>query len=179
MIKKIVKNIVIISLILNSLLCLIFDTYIFLKNETVLKEISEKSVNSSNMQPLTFFVQEGKSNYDFMKEQELLGQRYILSSNFTISIFSLIVAVLISLIISMDESKFIKLILIFLICNIMINTIFTVINHELYLSSFITGYILVFKELFIPYTLIFILLLCIKVFIIQNSIKRINKLLNK
>lgn len=183
MIKKIIKNTILISLILNFIICSILNTYTFFNAQYILEEITEKTANSTNMTQLTINVQEGKNSYDFIKEQYLLGQYHILSWNFTINIISLIIGLIISLTISMDESKRIKHILIFIIGNISLNTLLTfiLIRKDSYISfiNFIYRYIEIFKDSFIFYVISYVLIICIKLIITQFNIKKMNNLLNK
>lgn len=182
MIKKIIKNTILISLILNFILCLTLNTYTFFRAQYILDDITEKTLNSTNMTQLTINVQEGINGYDFIREQYLLGQYHILSWNFTINIISLIVGLIISLIISIDESKIIKHILIFIIGNICLNTFLTYlfIRDDSYSSfiNFIYRYIDVFKHSFIIYVILYLLFICIKLIITQFNIKKMNNLLN-
>ena len=177
MIKKLIKNIILISLILNSLLCITFNTYIYFKNNSISNKISEKSINSTDMKIISIEVQEGINTYDFLDQQRILGQHLILSANFMISIFSLIIGIISSLVISLDDSKIIKYVLIFILFNICFNTILTSIFYGFDFYNFVFGYITILKEFFIIYTILYLLFICIKLLVAQLTIKNINTLL--
>ena len=103
MTKKIIKDIILISLIINSLLCLIYNIYNNIKNQEILDEITSKTINNKEMQTLTFDVQKGYDNYSFIQNQYSLGKRAILVDNLMISIISLIIGIFASLSRSMED----------------------------------------------------------------------------
>lgn len=177
MIKKIIKDIILISLITNSLLCLIYNIYNNIKNQEILDEITSKTINSEEMQTLTFDVQKGYDNYSFIQNQCSLGKRAILVDNLMISIISLIIGIFASLIKSMEDSKLIKYFLIFILGNICFNIPLTMIYSKLYNIAFINGYSIILKSTFILYTLIFFIFLFIKILLAQYHIKKINNIL--
>lgn len=177
MTKKIIKDIILISLIINSLLCLIYNIYNNIKNQEILDEITSKTINNKEMQTLTFDVQKGYDNYSFIQNQYSLGKRAILVDNLMISIISLIIGIFASLISSMEDSKLIKYFLIFILGNICFNIPLTMFYSKLYNIAFINGYSIILKNTFVLYTLIFFICLFIKILIAQYHIKKINNIL--
>lgn len=179
MIKKIIKNIIIISLITNSIFCIIYNIYNNIKNQEIIDEINAKTVNSKEMQTLTYDVQVGYDNYSFIQSQNALGKRSVLINNLLISIFSLVIGIFASLIMSMEDSKLIKYFLLFIVGNICFNISINILYSKLYDQAFIDGYFIILKNTFILYVLIFFIILLMKIVIAQYHTKKMNNILKK
>lgn len=179
MIKKIIKNIIFLSLIINSIFCVIYNIYNNIKNQEILDEINAKTMNITEMQTLTFDVQKGYDNYSFIQSQYSMGKRYILINNLTIGIISFIIGIFVTLIIYMDDSKIIKYFLLFILGNICFNIPLTIFYDNLYDISFVNGYFIILKNTFILYTLIFFIILIAKIIIAQYHTKKMNSILRK
>ena len=87
MIKNIIKKAIIMTLIINSILCFIYNFCNYINTQILLDDITSQTLNVSEMQTLTFQVQKGYDNYSFLKDQHYMGRKFILANNITISIF--------------------------------------------------------------------------------------------
>lgn len=179
MIKNIIKKAIIMTLIINSILCFIYNFCNYINTQILLDDITSQTLNVSEMQTLTFQVQKGYDNYSFLKDQHYMGRKFILANNITISIFSLIIGIAISLITSMENSKLLRHLFIFISSNICWNIILTIIYSILSESIFINNFFMVLKNTFILYTLLFFIIILSRIFITKYQTKKINEILQR
>lgn len=177
MLKKILKNIILFTLILNSIIGLLYNVYSIIICDTNLNNLVKNSINTSEMHALTINVQKDITVKDFIMDQHLSGERKILIKNLGIFVFSLILSIFIALIISTEESKLSRYILIFIFANICFNTPFAIYYKNLAKLPFINSYYFIFKHLFLLYTLLFSIILTIKITITKYNIDKINTII--
>lgn len=180
MIKKLCKNIIVITLLIYAVISLCFNVYSYLQNEKFFEELAKKTDNTKEYSQIVFSVKKEMDNYDFVMEKHFLGRLYIINYNLDIAVVSLILGIFISLILSIDDSKIIKYILIFIIGNICFNLPFVLFYRNiLFFKTFEEIYFMVFKEFFVLYMILFALCLSIKIFIAKYRIEKMNRFLNK
>ena len=177
MFKKIIKNTIISTIIISTIINLIFSIYVFFYTKSNMNSLSNPSLESDDIQNITISISEKLTVSDFSKKIYYSGELSILNINLFILIPSFIIGVLLSLFICIDESRKLKYVLLYLIFNVFINTVITLIYNNILGYTFLDGYKIIFKNTILLYTSAFILIMIIRNLITRHNVNKINSLL--
>lgn len=162
MIKKLVKNIVIYTAILYSILSMSYSAYVFTKNN---KELANYLLDKNEY----IDVRQGKNDdiFTILLYERIMSEKYL-----DLFFISLIIVSTVTSIIYFKKSNEARILLLYIIGNIIFTTTFFLIDYNLtnyYSNVMITDnsiYLENYKNFLIsgiiPYTIIFVILVILK-----------------
>lgn len=177
--KKILKNIILSTLIIFSILSIVTIIYSYTNSKIIAQNLITNS-ESSKMHQETVTLQENMTIANLMKLNYYNGKLGAINEITNSMIISIIMGILLGTIISLKENSKAKYLLYFIFGNVIYNTIFTIITKAIYAYEgieikFLENYCYNFGKTIWSYILIYFIIALIIIIINKIRVRKLNK----